>query len=522
MAKSSKRRQNAATRLRLSIERLESRTVLSATNLLATAIELDAGFENRFEFRDRPAFIAAALEAHDLPTREAFESRSLDNIADGMDAHPEFDTFGGMRTFPTPFETAEFSTRVVDNADRSELLERRDHGDAEGQFEQLTPSIINDRSQQFSDPSSDNGFVDFGADRRELSIAAHNRVFETLSGSFRHELSNAVLDDRPQLIISRATHIRDDSSSLAQPPATVSRVADVSSKQLADGLIELPSQQSSDLYDRLAFQQPFAISKEQVVLLTRQLSNRQESSSSPMNAWLYESTTGFAASGLADGSPTIKLQHSDGILAELELDRADQPKAVRRAISSHLPGDDAWWHETSRHSGSSFWLEFSDDIELRAVTRATRPLDHEVSEADSPTQVVDADTATDGDEGGMIELIAAASHNIGQLPQQPGSHSALPREMSERVRMDTGVGMFQVFEIATSPRNGMPESELTANEFIPSVNTTEVRATDATPPTEQAAAISENPDAEPIRAASLPALLAAALLLNRRRRDEDE
>jgi len=216
------------------------------------------------------------------------------------------------------------------------------------------------------------------------------------------------------------------------------------------------------------------------------------------------------------------LQHSDGILAELELDRADQPKAVRRAISSPLPGDDAWWHETSRHSGSSFWLEFSDDIELRAVTRATRPLDHEVSEADSPTQVVDADTATDGDEGGMIELIAAASHNIGQLPQQPGSHSALPREMSERVRMDTGVGMFQVFEIATSPRNGMPESELTANEFTHSDNTTEVRATDATPPAEQAAAISENSDAEPIRAASLPALLAAALLLNRRRRDEDE
>jgi hypothetical protein len=597
MAKSSKRRLNAGSRLRLSIELLESRTVLSATNLLASAIEIAPGFDDRFDLRNRPALIAGPADAQDGSTREAAETRfeempqfadrrgffqqdsadrpeghanraevgnsllsfpgtpfestpfagdysfqpiallggtpqggelvqSLDDIAGGIKVRVEFDAFGGLPSFTDLLGTADYSKRLMDNTDHSELIDQRESATADGQFQQSRTSISNDRSQQFFGRSGDNGLVDVGSDNTDFSTLNRDRIFETLGGLLREGFSNAASNERTQLLLHHAAHTRDDLASLVQPPATISLGSDVSSQQLADGFIVLPSQSPSDLYERSEGQPLFAKSNAPLVSLSRQTSNRQDSSSTQIDARLNDSTTGRAAAlsemWMADSSFKSKTQSSDGMVLELELNLAGQTKAVRRTNANPLPSGDAWWHETSRHASRSFWLEFSENIELRAATDASRLLDHEVSESDASAQLVNMTTEVGGDEGGMIELIALASPDAGRSSQQHGGHSSTPRVAPEKVRMDTGIGMFQVFEIATSPQSSTHESELTANEITAPADATEVQGTDAIPPAEQAALTSDNSELEPIRAASLPALLATVLLLHRQRRPEDD
>ena len=122
----------------------------------------------------------------------------------------------------------------------------------------------------------------------------------------------------------------------------------------------------------------------------------------------------------------------------------------------------------------------------------------------------------------MIELIAAAHTSSTRRSALPNNSKSIPHDASERVPMDTGVGLFQVFEIATAPQVADLEEEL-AHDSLPHAGADSVTATEATPPSEQSAAVVDGAEAEPIRAASLPALLAvAAGLFNRRSRRRGE
>lgn len=601
MGKSSKRKLDAATRRRLSIERLETRIVLSATNLLADAIDVTAEVEDRFDMGDRPAFITLLFESLDtnalgtsanrfenqpefaaefeyLQTgsvdRTAFRPESIEvptdfaslsslpygagaggdhshwpgqlirdpspigellqtpdallvSIVDSNDAHLEFGTLDRLAPFTVFSDTADSSARATDSPDRSELFERRSKIDAEERSEQTMPDGTNERERRFVDRLGEGGLVDIGFDRPELSVANRDRIFETLGGQVREGLRDSVPNERPEQSLSHATNIGDELSSRTDQTVAVPRAAEVSSQQVVGGLLELTSQEPIALRDLSAGQQLYAATIDQTVSLPRQTHDSKESPEFKFKTWLDAATRGhvvsFSAKWLGDESLANQVQQADDGSVELDTNLAEQPKTVRRGFTDTHPSDGTWWHEAPRHANESFWLEFSDEIESRLVTNATHQPHSEIGESDAETHVADSNTEFDGAEGGMIELIATAQPNTRQPSPQPANRSDVPREMPEKVRMDTGVGMFQVFEIATAPQGSTNESELITNDIDRPFETTSVNGPDATPPAERAAAISDVSDSELIRAASLPTLLAAAsLLIDRRQQSDDD
>ena len=128
MAKSSRRESKAANRKRLSVERLESRTVLSAANLLVTAIQVAPRFEGRFELNSGPAIIASPFVARDATVRAGAGSRfeqqpRIANRLEKLDRMPSLSLL---------FEVTEYGTRTADSDNRSEPINRRVSAEAEG------------------------------------------------------------------------------------------------------------------------------------------------------------------------------------------------------------------------------------------------------------------------------------------------------------------------------------------------------------------------------------------------------
>ena len=471
-------RQNKVTRKKqLSVEWLESRTVLSATNLLASALDIGPGVEDRFESRDRPAFFALELETRNIEFRAALANR--------------------FEPRPLSVGNPEFPQRIrVVRAD-------------------AVPERVEVKSTlEFFDVR----FDDLGVDEPKLDVDNRDRFFSALESQYRDGLTPDVPGERSQPLRSPATNVGDEFNSIAAPAGTSPLLKSLSTASLDDGLIELPSQQLSDSRGSLVTPRREAVSNTEKPPIVTTPWGGTEFSSRPFDSSRHSVASAesvFTESLLTDSAIGNRRHQSEGGLVEFDFRRMEQARADRRSGASPLPGDDFWWLDELRRARESFWLEFSAGVESQLATEVAEQLAEETSTVAASIQIADSDTQVVVEEGGMIELLAA-----GPQTEQPraraNSGSSSPRPASGKVRIDTGVGLFQIFEIATSPHGSGVEAD-------PAPTANVAKGTAETPLAEQAAGIPGDSDAEPIRAASLTSLLiAATICFDRSQRREEK
>ncbi|HUG67967.1 MAG TPA: hypothetical protein VMM76_09450 [Pirellulaceae bacterium] len=470
----------------LSVERLEPRTVLSATNLLASALDIGPGFADRFEWRERPAFFAQEFETRNIEFRDALANR--------------------FEPRPLRVGNPEFPERI--RVVRAEAIP-----------EQVEVRSTAERTELFAEQLFDIRFDNLDVDRPELDIVNRDRFFSALDGQYRDGLTADVPGERSQPLRSPATNVGDEFNSIAAPADTSPLLTNLSSAPLADGLIELPSQQLSDSKGSLVTPRRYAVNNAEKPPIVTTPWGGTEFSSRPFFTSHHLAVVGaessFTESLLTVSAGEIRRHQSEGGLVEFEFDRMEEAMADRSSVASPLPSDDFWWHEL-RRARESFWLEFSADAESQLATDVAEHLAEETSTTAAQTQIADSDIQVDVEEGGMIELLAAAGPQTEQPCVRSNSGSSSPRPTSDKVRMDTGVGLFQVFEIATSPHDSGLEADPAPGANVANKNA-------ETPFAEQAAAIPGDADAEPIRAASLSALLiATSLCFDRDQRHRDQ
>lgn len=509
---------------RLSVERLESRTVLSATNLFATTMEIAPEFEDRFVLRSQPVFFASELGTQDRRVRDVPANRFElpQQIAGDLEV-PQRSRVGRTEASPIPRlgpgDTLDPDAGLIVISNRSALVEWRASEEAFGQLDGSPSAMMSDLSQLFAERQGDEDVGDLGLDQPEVEIANRDRIFSTVDDPFREGSLIGTSGKRPQQLLRHDTHGGDEFNALAEPSASGQPSASLPSNRLADELGDSHSQQLSNtdltvtpwrLSVRSAEQLPVAPQS----WLGTVLGSRHFDSSLRVDGIRAESY--FAEPFLTEDALTNRRLQSEGGLAEFDFDRMEQIMADRRSFATPLPGNDFRWYGESRRTRDSFWLEFSADVESQLATDAAERLAEEVDAAAAQVQIADADSQVDSEEGGMIELIAAVYPKAEQPLAQSNGELSARRPASDKVRMDTGVGLFQVFEIAISPQRAGVEADPAAADTV-------ARGTVALPLAERAAANSGDSDAEPIGAASLSALLiAGSLYFDRRQRRDDK
>ncbi len=541
MAKSRRRKSNVAKQKRLIVERLESRTVLSASNLFATALELAPRLETRVELNVRPAFVASQTVAQDASVRAGLGSRlGLQlPIADRFaavreplaeragDARGQGGRGGDILNWPSSpigfteardispqsvhlflFGATDYSARTADDANWSAPINRRDDAEAESRFEWSQASPLRDLGQSFTGNSFDRVAFDFGIASPSFIATTQEPMSESFDHSVHNEAIRHVPSDRVQ---PSSLHTSNQGSTLTQPAgqfAAVSLAANDLAGQTDGGLIELPSTTPSDIVG-LSVPRQFSSSagNDAVEFFSLRRLNGGELQSiqnDPSLRTLTQSPDVSIADTLTtDNSPRSKAGQVDGGWVELNSNGLEPSIAIRRA-----PENSSWsgnfWLDAPRRVRDSFWLEFSETFGSRSEGDVAQQPEIETDESGDAGQLADSAALIESvrEEGGMIELIAAAHSNI-TWPSSPSiNHMDTPREVTDKVRMDTGVGLFQVFEIATSPQGMNKEGELSANQGAPFAEATTVIVTDAAPPSEQAAAMADKPEQN--RSAPLP------------------
>jgi len=148
---------------------------------------------------------------------------------------------------------------------------------------------------------------------------------------------------------------------------------------------------------------------------------------------------------------------------------------------------------------------------------------------DSVPAAEESQWLSDSEEGGMIELAAAAYASAHPSHTSPAADATRPRLSPSTgvIQMDVGVGLFQAFELATAPVEQAAQAEATSADGDspdPQTNSAACAASDAEPAAEQSAGTDEPTDQSVQRAVAAPAVLAAALLLRgaARKRDDEE
>ncbi len=402
---------------------------------------------------------------------------ALGGLSGGMmDQHAGIEHLDHVPTLIVLFGTTD-NSQPMDDASWSDPINRRDNTEAESRFEWSPASPLRDLG--FTDYSADRGAFDFGTS-----------TSPQLAGQF----------------------------------AAVSLVADDLAERTDGGLIELPSKSPSDIDGSLVPRQfSYSADSDAVEFFSLRRFNGGELQSTQSDLWLRKPAPSpdmsLAESLTTNNAPRSKAAQIDGGWVELNADGQESPIVLRRAPKNSLWSGSSWL-DAPRRVRDSFWLEFGETLALRSEADVAQQWNSE-SVASDTSQLADPAVLAESDreDGGMIELIAAAHSNIDHHSPPSMNSSNTPRETPEKVRMDTGVGLFQMFEIATSPQGMNKEGDLSANQGAPFAEATTVIVTDAAPPSEQAAAMADKPGAEPIRAASLSGLLAAASLLFNRRKD---
>jgi hypothetical protein len=565
MKKSSGRKKNVKKH-KLSVERLESRTVLSATNLLATAIEFAP---DRVDLRSRPDVIGSHSQSHDSHSRHGvargadqqtsrvhnrFEQNSHDKgsknrheprstipppssvsfgivpRADASSFRPNDNLIGALPTgdlnlsdtVSPPAITAGLEARAEPRAvppapplllvfedtarggtsEQADLIEPRGSDGLTGRVDQATVNVASERSENLTAP------LVSGLPSPNASL---DRFFELLDLQSGDEALNRESNTPPlQSSELRSTTVAmplDVASDLATGFALSADLAYSRTLLPAGGLIELPSQPLSSAGDELEGYRQKWTSNDLTQSSSRQPTVGSELSASQGGDWL-DDTANDLSDLLAEISPTYRRLSSTDTWPELDLAQTDETMAARRGSANMLPEDDAWWYGEFRRTLDSFWLEFGQDVESQLAIDVDEHL------AEGPTEMTQIAAAEmNVEEGGMIELVAAAFYDANDEPAHPAGQQGT--STTGEVQMDTGIGMFQAFELATTPQ---AEPEQPASGEDATAETTAADATDEALPAEQPVAIADESDAESNRSASAPALLVAATLSLRRKR----
>ena len=583
-------KERAKKQKRLHVELLESRTVLSATNLFATAIELVPTGDERFESPERPAFVAPAfasphVASHLIPAIRIEQSplrfsANLDSaISHGMqNEHLEVlvERFELQSSSPSrpgvPFgilppaaselfpnnslsdtllsarpitslaiDSSQVGQRHAPHTDlvsilpppistslgtasialrgamiRSELAEQRASDPTAERFEQSLVSVADRRTEFLAERVANDGFIDNNS-RPQFFDVSRDRFFTPLNDSFRIELLDRMPAVRAQSLhqFQSANAARASAptlSSIASLTTAFSAVTHGESEQSTDGFVELSSN-------------PQSISPLSATQQLKHTNNSEMYGSSTLRQqvtidritgeWRDPALSTFAES-LADLAFTTQQRRFESGLFDLHVD-GEQPlvSVVGANKRGLLPENNAWWNGPGRQAHESFWLEFGKSVESQLPTNVDGLT---IEDGTEKPDIVSSTGESDVSEGGMVELIAASfPSDFKQEMKATESVAARsqPREAGD-VQIDTGVGMFHAFELATVPHeseSGQPASEID----LPAESTAAIGA-GGTPTLEQAASVSDEVDAVPVRAASIPALLVAASLLFDRKR----
>ena len=504
--------------------------MLSATNLLATAFDFEPGFDHRLELRSQPAIVAIpawgnqkailelpasppeqplVLNANAIPTPLVARLEMLANV--GFPVPPA--AFSAVLA-ADPVAADPLAARTDSTGYRSELLVRRTNEEV---FLHLIPPLsaaVNDRLQVLPDRFGDSGFIELGKSRPEF-VEPSNWTPESFGAPIRSDVPSRIPNRRHELLLPRPAANTGvtldsgfhaiggqstllDSAAIAEPSLRAGTSIDLSSQQLQvlrDGLASLPPSQK--------------ISDEHVLSSGRKPRSGTESPPEWISKPLTESLTDLSFANDPDARDN----------GSVDFD-ATNPSTHHSRRKSPLPEDNSWWHSESHRLRSSFWLEFSRDVESRLTDDTD---DVEIQAAES--EIADAHSQVDMQQGGMVELIAAASSKSTSSRQSPPSstqplHTLAAGLSGVAVQIDTGVGMFQAFEIATSPQQTRGAPGLTISEDDLPIVPTAVHTSDKVSPTD--AVISEEIETADTHAASIPAVLVFAALVFQRKRKVDE
>jgi hypothetical protein len=294
-----------------------------------------------------------------------------------------------------------------------------------------------------------------------------------------------------------------------------------SSNKIEGGLIELSSDQPGTVHDAIASFLKLSADGDDNPTSTRNASKDAEMRSSDISASpdiAVRSTADSATrSSLRDALSPSEPRRSDGVSVELDSEERDEKPRAWLSVSDPLPKDDSWWDGEPRRPRDSIALELEQEQEYlmaREKDAAQRPGKDTESE-DAAADVANTDGESNVEEGGLIEIIAAANSDV----VAPHLESVAPSDVSHRnvqaVRMDTGVGLYQVFEVAVAPRHNPGEPPLAATEVGSPLAIT---AAEPAAGTVEEAAPSNEPGTGLFRAASVSSIVAAASLVFMRKR----
>ena len=513
MKNSSARKRRLKKRKRLSVERLESRTVLSATNLLATAMDVRPDFEDRFDIGSRHAVIAEQSHTRgpalhrDLSRREGHrparsngdsksshrESRSdispqhkvgsfsthQANASLGLGSHVRAGSFERPRpsrgTSPSrdpslmqpPSQPVVAGTlevrmqfRVNQPVPLTVVIEDSPWAAAERLAGSGLPTLQEaaERFDQTTVLTTIEQAQPLTARPTEHGVVGTpptadtnlDRFFELPSGQSRGEFLSGEPARPRQLLPLRPANIGSTVEVGADLVTGVSSAVDLANYEaLSDAGGMI--ELPAQLLDN---SDTIHTSDQQALVSQDQLrtSSRQPIGDSERLAFRDHDWLAGAAGDLTDS------------LAELLLTNRLQPTGDIWSELGMAPADESMTERGGRDEvlpeDDAWWHDpyqrTRDSFWLDFSEDVESDLANDAQQlADGPaaaTQVADTD-----EEGGMIELMAIASRGVNAGPADSASQESVAgrdsaMDSNEEVQMDTAVAMFQAFELAAIPQ----------------------------------------------------------------------
>jgi hypothetical protein len=228
----------------------------------------------------------------------------------------------------------------------------------------------------------------------------------------------------------------------------------------------------------------------------------------------------------ADSSANQSREPAEGLSEVIDRLAPGSPRIPGRS-SGALPEEESWWEEATPGPGDSPWLDYAEELELRVkpgkiVSSSADTADEELEFAVEPSLV-----ASQPDQGGMIELAVAAFSGFdrGAIPPldiEGGAGDASGSFLTGKIEMDTGVGMFQAFELAatTEEITGLSVGWMTDDAYPQGMVAGGLGVATLSPLDE--AASGEGTDSQTSRASAIiTAIVSTSLLVGRHRRSED-
>lgn len=215
---------------------------------------------------------------------------------------------------------------------------------------------------------------------------------------------------------------------------------------------------------------------------------------------------------------SIETKVEEGGFIEIESHAADSPRERFDFAEGFEDGANSK-QMRERSLRDAFWFDFGDArLDLLLDSRAVQDLaEEQAADADSHS----AEEAWLLDDGGMIVLTGAQFiERAAEVASDDTSNSSTTSETPVGeidIPMDAGIEMFQAIEVASAPIG--QEDAIPAVDNSPAQNEGDATADDSAPPAEQAARSSDRDQPAPVRAASMSLLLALSAIFSRNRPD---